>query len=153
LTRRVGQRASTSEDYPSQEKRLAEVMSKIRVSERSDPDTGEAVDGTSDMLMDMIRDMVMAVTPITAETAGEIIFQLMERNKNRKGRRRSEDQATAGALGDWRSHMQRAALQEACELAYLYLTIATMANVLEARTALQEALWRWMRTWLEEIEK
>jgi hypothetical protein len=39
--------------------------------------------------MEMTRDMAMAVTPVTAETACEIIFRLMERNENGKGSRLS----------------------------------------------------------------
>jgi hypothetical protein len=45
------------------------------------------------------------------ETAGEYTLEPMERNKNSKGRRRSEVSATALALGDWRSLMEHASLQ------------------------------------------
>jgi len=90
------------------------------------------------------------VTPIAAETAGATIFEPMERNENGKRRRRSEAPATAG---DWRSRMERATQQQAREVAQLHRTIAKMANMLDAQTALQEAQWRGMKTWLEKREE
>jgi hypothetical protein len=49
--------------------------------------------------------------------------------------------------------MEPAPQQQARELAQLHRTIATMANVLEMQNTLEEALWRWMKTGLEEKEK
>jgi hypothetical protein len=77
----------------------------------------------------------------------------MERNENGKWRRRCEVPAAAWALGDWRSRMKRAAQQQARELAQLHRTVAKMANMLETHTALQEAQWRGIKSWLEEKEK
>jgi hypothetical protein len=120
-------------------------MSEVRVSERRGLDTGEAADGRSDAPMDMAMEVATAVTSIAA-------LEPMERNQNGK-RRRSEVPATAWALGDWTSRMERAAQQEAREIAQLHRTIAKMANMLETHTALQEAQWRGMKSWLEEKEK
>jgi len=92
------------------------------------------------------------VTSLAVGTAGEAALEPMERNEDGK-RRRSEVPANAWALGDWRSRMERAAQQQARELAQLHRTIATMANMLETHTALQEAQWRGMKSWLEEKEK
>jgi hypothetical protein len=127
-------------------------MTEVRVSERRGLDTGEAADGRSDAPMDMAMEVATAVTSIAAGTAGEAALEPMERNENGK-RRWSEVPATAWALGDWRSRMERAAQQQACELAQLHRTIAKMANMLETHTALQEAQWRGMKSWLEEKEK
>jgi len=49
--------------------------------------------------------------------------------------------------------MERAAHQQAHELTQLHQIIAKMATMLETQTALQEAQWRVMKTWLEEKEK
>jgi len=80
-------------------------MTQVRGSERSDLDTGEAGDGRSDVAMDVVMEMATRPTPIAAETAAATIFEPMERNENRKRRRRSEAKATAR---DWRSRMERA---------------------------------------------
>jgi len=127
-------------------------MTEVRVSERRGLDTGEAVDGRCDAAMDMAIEKVTAVTSITAETAGEATLEPMERNENGK-QRRSQVLATAWALGDWRNCMERAAQQQARELAQLHPTIAKMANMLETQTALQEAQWCGMKKWLEEKEE
>jgi hypothetical protein len=108
-------------------------MTEVRVSERRGLDTGEAADGRSDAPMDIAMEVAMAVTSIAA-------LEPTERNENGK-RRRSEVPATAWALGDWRSRMERTAQQQARELAQLHRTVAKMANMLETHTALQEAQW------------
>jgi hypothetical protein len=115
-------------------------MTEVRVSERRDLDAGEAADGRSNAPMDMGMEMVTAVKSIAAGTAGEATHEPMERNENGK-QGWSEVRATAWALSDWRSRMERAAQQQARELAQLHRTIAKMANMLETHTALQEALW------------
>jgi len=127
-------------------------MTEVRVSERRGLDTVEGADGRSDVPMDMAMEMAMPVTSIAAGTAGEATFEAMERNENGKWKR-SEVPATAWALRDWRSRMERAAQQQARELAQLHRIIAKMANMLETHTALQEAQWRGMKSWLEEKEK
>jgi hypothetical protein len=127
-------------------------MSELRGSERSGPDMGGAADRRSDAPMNIVMEMATAVTPISAETAGEDTLEVMERNVNGKRRRRSEVPAAAWALGDWRSRMERAAQQQACELAQLHRTVAKMANMLETHTALQDAQWLGMKSWMEEKE-
>ena len=110
-------------------------MTEVRVSKTRGLDTGEAADGRSDAPMDMAMEMAKAVTSIAAGTAGEATLEPKERNENGK-RRRSEVPATAWALRDWRSRMERVAQQQARELAQLHWTIAKMANMLETHTAL-----------------
>jgi len=68
---------------------FTEVMIEVRGSERSCLDTGEAADRRSDAHMDMAMEIVMAVTSIAAEWAGEESLVPMERNENGKGRRTS----------------------------------------------------------------
>jgi hypothetical protein len=75
-------------------------MTEVRVSERSDLDTGEAADGRSNVPMDVVMDMATGLTPIAAETVGATTLQQMERKENGKRRRWSEAPATAWALGD-----------------------------------------------------
>ena len=111
------------------------------------------MDGRSDTPMDMAMEMATAVAAIGAETAGEDTLEPMERHENGKRRRRSEVPATTWAFGDGRSGMERAAQQLTRKLAQLHRTIATMANMLETQTALQEMQWRGMKTWLEEKEE
>jgi hypothetical protein len=113
-------------------------MTEVRVSKRSGLDTGEAADGRSDAPMDMATETATAVTSIAAGTSGEATLEPMERNENGK-RRRNEIPATAWALGDWRSLMERAAQHPARELAQLHRTIAKIRNMLETDIALQEA--------------
>ena len=120
---------------------FTETMTVFRVTERSARDMGGAVDGRSDTPMDMAMEIATAVTSIAVETAGEDILELMQRNVNRKRRRSSDVPAAARALGDRRSRMERAAQQQASELAQLHRTVAKMANMLETHTAPQEAQW------------
>jgi len=103
--------------------------------------------------MDMAMEMATAVTSIATETVGKDTPGPMERHENGKWRWRSEVPATTWALGDWRSRVKRAAQQQACKLAQLHRTIAKMAKMLETHTALQEAQWRGMKSWLEETKK
>jgi len=49
--------------------------------------------------------------------------------------------------------MERAAQPQACKIARLHRTIAKMAIMLDAQTALQEAQWQGMKTWLENREE
>jgi hypothetical protein len=49
--------------------------------------------------------------------------------------------------------MEREAEQQARELAQLHRTIAKMSNMLQTQTALLEAHWRGMKTWLEGTEE
>jgi len=95
-------------------------------------------DGRNDAPMDMAMEMATGVTFIAVETAGEATLEPMERNENRK-RRRSDVLVTTWALGDWRSCMERAAQNQARELAQLHRTISKMENMLETQSALQEA--------------
>jgi len=92
-------------------------MTEVRGSERSDLHTGEAGKGRSDAPMDVAMEIATTATSIAAETAGATIFEPMERNENRKCRRRSDALATAG---DWRSRMERATQQQAREIAQLH---------------------------------
>jgi len=126
------------------------VMTEVRVSERSGLDTIDPADGSSDGAMDMAMEMATAVTSIPALTAGEDNLEPMGINENGKQRRMSEAPETAMALGDRRSHMDSAALQQTRKLAQLHRTIAKLANMLEMQSALREALWQRMKTWLEE---
>ena len=114
-------------------------------------DTDGAGDGTRDAPTAM--EMGTAVTPTAADTASTATLEPTERNKNGERRRRSEALPSAVGRGDWRSCMERTAQQQARELAQLHRTIAKMANMLETQTALQEAQWRGMETWLEEQEE
>ena len=114
-------------------------MTEVIGKKRSDLDTGEAGDRRSDAPMDVAMEMVTTVTLIATETMGATIFEPLERNENGKQRRRSEAPATTLAPGDWRSRMERAAQQHACEVAQLHRTIAKMANTLDTQTAPQEA--------------
>ena len=78
-------------------------MTEFRVSGRSDLDAGEAGNGRRDMPMDVAMEMATVATAMAAETAGANIFELMERNENRKRRRWSEDLATPASGGaTWR---------------------------------------------------
>jgi hypothetical protein len=99
---------------------LTEVMTKVRVSERSGYDTGGAADGRSDASMDTAMQMATAGTAIAADTAGEATLEPMERNENGKRRRRSEVPPTALALRDRRSRMEGVAQPQARVLAQLH---------------------------------
>jgi hypothetical protein len=61
-------------------------MTELRVSERSHQDKGEAGDTSSDAPMGVAMEMVTAVTPIPAESAGATIIEPMERNEQGKQR-------------------------------------------------------------------
>jgi len=148
----TNEQATTTRTTPK-EVCFTEVMTEVRESERSGLDTGEEADGRSDAPMGMAMEMATVVTSISADNTGEDTPEPMERNENGKRRRRSEVMATATALRDWRSHMERVAQHQGRELAQLHRTIAKMANMLEAQTALQEAQWRGMKTWLQEKEE
>jgi hypothetical protein len=105
---------------------LAKVMTEVRVRVRRRLDTGGVADGRSDAPMDMAKEVATAVVAIAAETVREDTLESMERNEIGQRRRRSEFPATAWALGNWRSRMERVAEQQACELAELHRTIAKM---------------------------
>ena len=111
---------------------------RIQRSERSDLDAGDTGDGRSDTPMDMAMEMATVATSIAAETAGATIFEPMERINNGKWRRRSEAPA---APSDWRSRMERTIRQQAQELTQLHRTVGHLGNLLEARTAREEAQW------------
>jgi len=128
-------------------------MTKVRGSERSGLDKGEVADWRSNRPMNMAIEMAMAVTSIAAETSGEDTLEPMDRNENGKRRWRSQVPATAWALGDWRSWMERVAQHQARELTQLHQTVAEMANMQVTHTALQEAQWREMKLWLKQKEK
>jgi hypothetical protein len=61
---------------------LTEVMTKFRVSRRSDQGVGEAGNGRNNAPMDVVMEMATAATPMAVETAGASIFEPMERNGN-----------------------------------------------------------------------
>jgi hypothetical protein len=94
-------------------------MTEVRVSERRGLDMGGTADGRSNAPMDMTMEMATAVTSIAAWTAGKATLEPRERNDNGK-RRRSKVPASACVLGDWRSRKERAAQQQASELAQLH---------------------------------
>jgi len=125
-------------------------MSEARVSERIDLDMGEAGNRRSDAHMDVAMEMATAATSIAMETAGATIFELMERNENRKRRRRSEAPV---APSDWRSRMERMIPQQAEELMQLHRTVAHLANLWEVWAAREEAQWQGMMVWMQEREQ
>jgi hypothetical protein len=128
------------------ERCFTEAMTEVRGSERRGLDTRGAADGRSDAPMDMVMEMATVVTSIADETAGEDTLEPMEKNENGKRRRRNEILAATWGLGDWRGLMERAAQQPARELAQLHRTVAKMASMLQAHTALQEAQSRGMKS-------
>jgi hypothetical protein len=95
--------------------------------------------------MDMVMQMATAVTSIAAETAGEETLEPKERKVKGKRRRRSEVPAAVWPLREWTSRMERAAQQQARELAQLHRTVAKMPIMLETHTEPQEAQWRGMK--------
>jgi len=125
-------------------------MTESRVSVRSDLDAGEAETGRSDTPMDVAMEMVRAVTPIAAETAGADIFEPMERHENRKQRRWSEAPA---APSDCRSRMERTIRQQAEKVTQLHQTVGHLANLVEAWADRDEAQWLVMMTWMQEREQ
>jgi outer membrane biosynthesis protein TonB len=124
-------------------------MTEFRVSGRSDLDAGEAENGRSDAPMDVAMEMATTATSIATETAGATIFEPMERNENRKRRKRSEAQA---APSDWKNHMERTIQQQAQELTKLHRTVGHLANLVKARAACEEAQRLAMMTWMQERE-
>jgi hypothetical protein len=118
-----------------------EVMTAVRGSDGSRPDTGGISDGRSDAPGDMVIEIATMVTSIDADTAGEDTLQSMERYKNGKRRRCSEVPAAAWALWHWRSRMERTAHQHAHKLAQLHRTVTKMVNMLKTQTPLQEVQW------------
>ena len=121
-------------------------MSEARGSERSDLDTGEAGDRTSDAPMEVAMEMIAA----TPTAVGETIFEPMERNKNGKQRRRIE---APPAPSDWRSRRERTMRQQAQEITQLHRTVGDQPNLLKARAAREEAQWSGMRTWMQAREQ
>jgi len=125
-------------------------MTKVRVSERSELDTG---DGRSDVPIDVAMEMATAVTPSAAETVGATIVEPMERKENEKQRRRSEAQVTALAPSEWRSRMARTVRQQAQELMQLPQTVGHLTRIFEAQAARNEAQWWGMLTCMQERDQ
>jgi len=125
-------------------------LSEARASERSDIDAGEAGDGRNDMPMGVATDMTPAATPTATDAT---IFELLERNENRKRRWKSEAPATALAPNDWRSRMERTMRQQAQELTQLHLTVGHLTNLLQAQAARKAAQWFGMRMSIQEREQ
>jgi len=94
-------------------------MTEVRGRERSGLYPGEEADRRSDMRMDSVMEMATEVTSIATETAAKDTPEMVERNENGKWRMRSQVPMTAWALREWRSRMERAAQQQAHELAPL----------------------------------
>jgi len=78
------------------------------------------INGTKNPSNITAMENAMAVTFITAETAGEVTREPMEGEEHGKQRRRCEVPAIAWFLGEWSSLMERAAQQQARELAQLH---------------------------------
>jgi len=100
--------------------------------------------------MDVAMEMATAATSIAAGTVGTTIFEMIERNKNRKWRSRSEALA---APSDWRSHMEKMIRQQAQEMTQLHQTLGHLANLVESQAAHQEARWLGIMTWMQEREQ
>ena len=115
---------------------FTEALTEVRGNTKNGLDTGEAADGSSDAPREMAMEIATALSSIAAETAGEDTLQPREKNANRKGKRRSDVLATAWALCDWMSGMERAAQQQARKLAQLHRSITRMANKLVTNIAL-----------------
>jgi len=114
---------------------------------------GKVADGRSDMPMEMAFEIVMSLTSITVDTAGEHRLEPMEKNENTPLRRRCNVPATTWGLRDWRSRMECMAQQQACELAQQHKTGTLMAHMLERQTAPQGKQWRGMKLCLVEQRK
>ena len=132
---------------------LTGVMTKARVSGRSDLNTGEAGDGRIDVPIGVAREMATAATPCAAETSGAPVVEPMERNKNRMRSRRSEALATAMVPSAWKSRTERSMPQQAQELTQLHQTVGHLTNLLEAQAAREKAQWRGMITSMQEREQ
>jgi len=96
------------------------MMTEVRVSERSNLDTGEARDWRVDEVMDVEMEMATATTPIATRTACATVFETRERNENGKQKRRSEAPANTWAPCNWRSRMVGTTLQQAQEPTQLH---------------------------------
>jgi hypothetical protein len=101
---------------------LTEVKTEVRA--RGDMDMGGARDGVRNaptvMTMEMAMAVGTAVIPTAVDTASTATPQPVERNQNGKRRSRSKAQATEVDPGDWMSHMEQTAQQQARELAELH---------------------------------
>ena len=72
---------------------------------------------------------------------------------NTNGKRlRNETSEPVSALEDWRSRMEQTVRQQADEVTQLHLTINSMATMVEAHTACEEAKWRGMNKWQEDMQ-
>jgi hypothetical protein len=91
---------------------FTEVMTEVRVSERSGLDMGGTPDRRCDTPMNTAMEMAMAVTSIGRETAGQDTLETTEKNGNGMRRRRSQVPATPLVLRDWRSHIEPVAHQQ-----------------------------------------
>jgi hypothetical protein len=125
-------------------------MTEVAGSERSGLDTGDAADGRSDPPMDMAMEMAMAVTSITAETAGATIVEPMERHDNGKRRRRREAPVTPN---DWRSRKERVMRQQPQELMQLHRTVGHLTHLVQAQAAREGAQWLGMTMWMQQREQ
>jgi hypothetical protein len=89
------------------------VMTKVRVSKRSDLDMRESGNGGSDAPGDVALEIATAVTRIATGTVGATTLELLGRNENRTWTRRSEAPVTAMAPSNWRSSVERMIGQQA----------------------------------------
>jgi len=125
-------------------------MTEARVSERSDLDTGEAGDRSSDAPMDVAMEMISAAIPTAAQTACATMFEPMDRNENGKRRRRSKAPVTPN---NSRSGMERTMRQQVQELTQLHRTVRHLTNLVQVQGACEEAQWLGMTTWRQEREQ
>jgi len=100
--------------------------------------------------MDVAMEMTTAATPTAT---GTTIFELMERNENRKRRWKSEAPPSALAHSEWQSCMERTMSKQAQELTQLHRTVGHLTILLQAQAACKEAQWLGMRTWRQEREQ
>jgi hypothetical protein len=112
------------------------VTTNLRVSGRSDLDTGEAGTGRSNVPMDMVIEMAMAVAAITTEAECATIFGPTERNE--MGIRRRTSEVPAGP-SDWRSRIERTIRQQSLELTQLYRMVVHLVCLVEAQASREEA--------------
>ena len=113
-------------------------------------DAGEDGNGRSDAPMDVVMEMASAVTATAAGTAGGTIFELMERNKT--GRRRRRNQAPA-APSDWKCRMGRTIRLQAQELRQRHRTVGHLAHLVEAQAAGNLAQQQAMMTWMQKRQQ
>jgi len=95
-------------------------MTEVRANKSSGLDAGVAAERRSDASMDMGMEMVSVLISIAVESPGEVTPEPMERNRNRKWRKRSGVPVTAWVLRDWKSKRERTAQQQARELGQLH---------------------------------